>query len=194
MDQPQRMPGDADRQRADLEQTHQRLAGWVLRMFRERSGGRGDIADDLSQRTWAVVWDAVQGGRYDPARAAMTTFVYAVAQNIWRQWVRESGRKPGLKAGNDVTEDHPGSTLAEAELIERVRDCLHGGHRAGGLNEEDAEILRMIARGEGDRGLAERLGVAASTANARKRGAMERLRAYLKRVADPTERGNGGRE
>src|SRR4051794_23321638 len=48
---------------------HQRLGGGLFRLFLERTGGRSELADDFSQKTWVAVWQALTAGKYDPARA-----------------------------------------------------------------------------------------------------------------------------
>ncbi|MGH7133572.1 MAG: RNA polymerase sigma factor [Phycisphaerales bacterium] len=194
MDERHGQPGDssATGDAAAFERDHARLAGWVKRMFRERCGSRVDIVEELSQRTWAGVWEAVSSKRYDPARAAMTTFVYAVAQNIWRQWAKQQARSEASSVANG--EESTGAqdavaTVAEAELIDVVRACVHGRAPAAGLTDDEREVLRLIAAGETDRALAERLGVAPSTAHARKKAAMDKLRGYLTGKFGGTERG-----
>ena len=180
---------------AAFERDHTRLDAWVNRMFRERCGGRADVAEELSQRTWAAVWEAVSSKRYDPARAAMTTFVYAVAQNIWRQWAKQQARSGGSAA---VDGEEPAgvqdvaATVAEAELIDAVRACVHGRAPAASLTDDERDVLRLIAAGETDRALAERLGVAPSTAHARKKAAMDKLRGYLTGKFGGAERGAAG--
>lgn len=172
--------GDA----AAFEREHHRLAAWVRRSFHQRTGGRTDAVEELGQRTWLAVWEAVSTGRYDPSRAAMTTFVYAVATNIWRQWAKQQRRAGAIVAegpeGEDDRAGEAGDVLADAELIDAVRACVHGRVDAG-LDSAEREVLRLVAAGETDRALAERLGVAASTAHARKKAAMEKLRGYLSR-------------
>jgi len=66
-------------------------------------------------------------------------------------------------------------------MIESVRGCLKPGDHACGLSDEERWILRAASTGVTDRELASRLGVAASTANARKQGAYDKLRRYLEK-------------
>ncbi|MCW5764796.1 MAG: RNA polymerase sigma factor [Phycisphaeraceae bacterium] len=183
--------------RAVFEDAHGRFGPWVHRRFVERCG-RSDIAEDLSQRTWAAVWRALDTGVYDPRRAAISTFVHAVSQNVWRQWTKSAGAAAGRMAAGEppdtpAIDDGPAAVVAEAELIEAVRACVDG--RAGGaIGPEEAQTLRLLATGATDRDLAAALGVAPSTANARKRAALDRLRAYLAKFAPGAERRGGGGE
>lgn len=173
-----------------------RFSGWISRLYRER-GVPEDAADDLIQRVWTAVWEAVRTGRYDPSRAAASTYVHAVAMNIWRQWAeRERPRRATghhSPDGRGTGTAHPGppsatpeaSTLdamQEAEAIDAVREAVYGGGQAGSdLSADDAHILRLLARGAGDRDLAKALGISPSTANARKRRALATLRDMLAR-------------
>lgn len=167
---------------AEFEAIHGRMRHWLRRWFADRVGDRDQLADDLSQRTWMAVWRAVSQGLYDPRRAALTTFVYAVAQNIFRQHAKTAARARARGSVAPMEEDdHPAGDRDDpglAELIERVRTALRGGVEIG-LSPEEIQVLSLVARGESDRGLAERLGVAPSTANARKRAALGKLRRYL---------------
>lgn len=131
------------------------------------------------------MWRAMSTGAYDPARAGLGTFVYAVSENIWRQHFKAS-RRPGPVPSDalDLVESSsdPAALPAEAaELIELARTALRGDAPPGAFSEADLEVLRLLSRGGSDRSLAEDLGVAPSTANARKRAALDRLKAFLTR-------------
>src|SRR5947207_2359154 len=71
---------------------HQRLGGGLFRLFMDRTGGRSELADDFSQKTWVAVWQALIAGKYDPGRAAISTFIYAVGYRVWLQHMRTAGR------------------------------------------------------------------------------------------------------
>ena len=179
--------------RRAFETLHTRFEPGLRRLFLTRTGGRQDQADDLAQRTWMECWKSVSAGRYDPARAAFSTFVYAVGTNVWREHLRARGRT----ADGAAAEDPPGIAgprgAAElAELLDEVRSGLAG--TVTGLSEEDRAVLRAIGGGESDRGMAQRFGVAPSTMNAKKRAALERLRLWLVSRGHKGERGGAGNE
>jgi RNA polymerase sigma factor (sigma-70 family) len=174
-----------------FELLHKRVGAGVRRMLLKRSNGREDLVDDLAQRTWQSVYLALRDGRYDPARAAITTFVYAVANNAWlshlRSFARErgyTGAGPGVTAAGAVSESaavdpsRPEHAASLAELVQAVRDCL-GEHSPAGLTEQERLVVRAIGAGETDRGLARRLGLSSSTVNVRKHAAYDKIRAYL---------------
>lgn len=181
--------------RAAFEAFHTRLGPWIKRHFLERSGGRVDLAEDLSQKTWTGVWQAVASRRYDPERSALSTFVYAVAQNVWRQHIRRAGRAgstaefdeqaQGAPRGEEIGVD---DEAALAETLEVLRRALRGD--MPGMTEADVQVLGLIARGMSDRDLAVALGVAPSTAHARKRATLDKLRGRLGPAGGVT--GSGG--
>ena len=43
-----------------------------------------------------LVWKALREGQYDPERSAITTFVYAVANNAWLSHLRGFAREQGF--------------------------------------------------------------------------------------------------
>ncbi len=158
------------------------------------------MADDLSQRTWLALARSLAASRYDPALAAPSTFVYAVMHNIWRQHAAALARAhapeptgaPHGQGGATEASD----AAAGAELIEVVRELLTPAAGSAGLDAETTHTLRLIAEGVSDRELASRLGVAASTAHARKQVALGRLRtAIQERVPriTPSAHGSGAK-
>ncbi|MFN0011437.1 MAG: RNA polymerase sigma factor [Phycisphaerales bacterium] len=166
-----------------LSDWHARFARAVARWFISKTAGRRDVADDLSQRTWLALTRSLAAGRYDPSLAAPSTFVYAVMHNIWRQHAATLARthaqgpaKGSQTRPGESDEGHGSDAAAGAELIEVVRELLTPAAGSAGLDAETAHTLRLIAEGVSDRELASRLGVAASTAHARKQAALERLR------------------
>jgi RNA polymerase sigma-70 factor (ECF subfamily) len=177
---------------------HQRLGGGLFRLFLERTGGRSELADDFSQKTWVAVWQALTAGKYDPGRAAISTFVYAVGYRVWLQHMRTTGRANAhLEAaaagmGSVAASADPSNESKLAEMIESVRGCLRAGDHECGLTDEERWILRAASTGVTDRELAARLGVAASTANTRKQAAYDKMRRYLEKQGHRAD--SGGQE
>lgn len=176
---------------------YNRFAPGLRRLLLDRSGGREDVADDLLQKTWLNTWNALRAGRYDPAKASFSTYVYTVATHIWLQHLRTSGRSAARMAGGDpetlldtasglVGNGDPGSLADATQLLDRVRAALRGddlGPSAPNLlSPDERQLLRAIASGETDRGLAASLGMAPSTAHARKKTALDKLRRMLAAV------------
>ena len=167
-----------------VRSAHERF-GPGLRRFFEARVGRDRGAEELYQETWAALWESVRAGRYDPSRAALSTFLYAIATKIWLRYRR--GHAAGARRAAGVIDDlaeralsraaGPGDEAGLAELIERVVRCVSG--ESGGLSEDERAVLLAVARGASDRDLAKLLGVAPSTAHARRATAFAKLRGML---------------
>lgn len=168
--------------RAAFDALHDRFAAGLLRLFLLRTGGRQDLAEDLAQRTWMTCWRSLAAGKYDPARAAFSTYLYAIGGNIWREHLRAAGRAAELGPPDALgaVEDsgNPEDWVRLAETLDALRSCL-SGEDGGDLTEDDRWILRAVADGASDRDMARRLGLAPSTMNVRKRAAFDRLRRWL---------------
>jgi RNA polymerase sigma-70 factor (ECF subfamily) len=182
-DSPAALAGAAARgDRAAFDRLHVRFSGGLRKLFLSRVSGRADLADDLAQRTWLACWRSLSAGRYDPQRAAFSTFLYAVGTNIWREHLRARARTPERSDSRTAADDELSIPHEDeqdlAELLDALRACLRG-EGADALDEEDRWILRSVAAGASDRVMAQRLGVAPSTMNARKRSALEHLRRWL---------------
>ncbi len=159
---------------------HRRFSAGLVRLFLKRCGGDQDLSEDLAQRTWTLVWNAVRMGRYDPGKATLSTFVYAVGNNVWLQHLRRAGKAGRVaalseEAGEALPDD---SVRAESELIQAVRAAM-SGEQGAGLSEQERAIVRWAGEGLSDRDLAERLGLAPSTANVKKRAAFEKIKRFL---------------
>jgi RNA polymerase sigma-70 factor (ECF subfamily) len=154
----------------------------VRKLFLDRSAGRADLTEELCQRTWVGVWQSLSTGKYDPARAAISTFVYAVASKVWLQHLRGTRRVSAPADAIDASFG-PGSDPAEAlhaaELVQAVRACLAAPAAYGGLTEDERWLVQAAASGVSDRDVARRLSISPSTANARKRAALEKVRRFL---------------
>lgn len=187
--------------RGAFESIHRRLSPGIHRLFMERAAGRQELADDLSQRTWLASWDSLQKGRYDPARSAITTFIYAVAYKMWLQWLRTASRPeqlvPDVFEGAAPDASSPDFEVAASELLTAVRRCLRDEGDAAVLTDEERGIMRATASGASDREIAKDLKVAASTLNARKQAAFEKIRRFLAGLGhrgESPERSSTGRE
>lgn len=176
-----------------LAELHARFQG-PLRGFFQKRGVRVETdIDDLVQLTWMEVWKCLSSGRYDPARAAVSTFLYAVAMNVWMRHRRSAGRqRPELAGGDDGLEvalpglADPATIVPSAELLEAVRGVMR---RCEGLSSEEREIVTASAAGSSDRELAAKLGLAPSTVNAKKQSGLEKVRRALARLGFRAESG-----
>lgn len=168
-----------------FEELHRRLGGGLCRFLQRRVGGRPELIEELSQMAWVEVWRALHSRRYNPERARITTFVYAIAYKMVLRHLRSAGR-PGEAhlADEDAHETlwaspAPEEALHFSELLDAVRDCLHRARTSHSLTAEERAVVAGVVEGESERALGKRLGLAASTINARKKSAYEKMRNCL---------------
>lgn len=177
-----------------FEALHHRIGPGLRRMLAQRLPGGSDAEiDDLSQRVWIAIWQALRSGAYQPERAAFTTFAYAVAYRTCLYHARQSATHRARMAEFDVgdaaagrADGSPESAQHLAALLETLRAVLRG-ESAEPLSAEDRAMLRAIAEGDSDRTLAARLGLSPSTANARKQAALGKVRRLLARLGFAAE-------
>ncbi len=169
-----------------FEAIHARLTRGLEQYFLKRNGGVVHAAEELVHRTWVIAWRAFQQGRYDPDRAAVSTFVYAIALRVWMQACRDAHRSrtapvalydPPANAATDPA-DLSGN-LHQAELLDALRECLQGPAGGADLTDEERALLVEFSKGASLRELGRRLGVSASTVHERKAAALEKLRVCL---------------
>lgn len=167
---------------AAFERIHRRLAGGLLRILLQRTGGRADIAEELAQKTWVVVWEALRDRKYDPARSALTTYIYAISHKVWLQYIRSVGRGQALPADAEswasLGDAEPVSVAGMAELLQAVRASMDGTE-PDALTPDERALARAVAAGHSDRSLAKLLGLAPSTTNVRKKAVFEKIRRFL---------------
>lgn len=171
---------------ADAEafsRVHERLGGSLKRLLTQRCND-AELAEELAQKAWAGVWEAVLARRYDPSKSAISTFVYAVAHHAWLKHLR-SKRTPNAAislADDFVGSDHAAAhdSVALSETLEAIRLAVAG--EAGDLTEQERWVLRHARDGLTDRALASRMGVSPSTAHQARRSAMAKLRRFLGRL------------
>lgn len=139
-------------------------------------------ADALAQNAWALFDSALRRGKYDPARAQLSTFLYAIAHHVWLTFLR-NGRASGQRFAQSLESAGAGSTpetqsdlLVQAEEIDIVRRALAPG---GPLSEQERQTLRALAQNPSDRQLAEILSCSASTAHSRRKAVLSLLSQLL---------------
>ncbi len=191
-----------------MHELHTRLTPGLRRHFERRlSGtqgaavpGTGELADELVQRTWILLWDSVVKGKYDPAKSRLTTFLYAASSLIWVRFLGERKDRAQLdekyhaiQAPGEASED-PGTAADLAAILDELRRVLSGEVGEGTISPQDRETLRALAQGRTDRELAMDQKVSPSTAHARKKTALDRVRAFLqgRGFADENDRAPGG--
>lgn len=147
-----------------------RLKAWLM-----RSGSSAEAAEDLVQETLLTLWRKAE--LYDPARASVSAWVFAIARNARIDRVRRD-RRSQQHRHFDLVEpeepDRPDAILDSAEREARVRAAL------GRLSEEQVRVVRLsFFEGRPHSDIAEALGIPLGTVKSRLRLAMARLRDLL---------------
>lgn len=181
---------------AAFSRVHDRLAPSLKRLLTQRCNDP-ELAEELAQKAWAGVWEAVLANRYDPQKSAISTFVYAVAHHAWLKHLRSkrtSTNSASTLADDFVPSSHPlaHDSITLSETLEAIRQAVAG--EAGDLTEHERWVLRHTRDGLTDRALATRLGVSPSTAHQTRKAAMSKLRRFLGRLglADSPEETDPG--
>ncbi len=181
-------------------QIHGRLNVGVRRFLETRLGRDAERVEEIAQRTWFETWRAMREKRYDPARSAVTTFVYAIAYKQYLRDRRGHGYESAMPEMDAIVAEEIGSdmsldnTLHLVELLEALRHCID---QDGLLTDDERAVINGLADEETERQLAARLGLAASTVHVRKKSAHAKLRACLANKGfhrDSSERGQGHAE
>jgi RNA polymerase sigma factor (sigma-70 family) len=166
--------------RSDLQQLMERLAAgdraalppafdllWpLLRRFTGRHLASGE-ADDAAQEALLKIF--FRAGEFDTSRSALAWALGITAFEI-RTAKRRAARRRETAELPQVAETSrdPRSTPEEAAILSDLESMMR--EALGALSPEDAETLRLYARGE-------RAAVAAATFRKRVQRAMQRLRA-----------------
>jgi RNA polymerase sigma-70 factor (ECF subfamily) len=144
--------------------------------FMERSGvGRTD-AEEIAQDAMVTVWRRAE--LYDPAQAAVSTWIFTIARNLRIDLARRQNRaRNGAAALGPVEEElvdsAETSTLAN-EREAKVRDAI------AKLSPEQAAVLRMSFFSEKPHAeIARELGIPLGTVKSRVRLAMAKIRPLL---------------
>lgn len=172
--------------RREFQEAHQRYAAGLRRFFSRRAVAQPEQVEELLQQTWVEVWRSLEQGRYLPEKAALSTFVYAVANKHWLRVRRELGSR--RRAVGDVESwladwidpgSGPEDVAAVTELLSALRACIRDSEAAFALTPEELAIVQGVMHGVTERQLAEQLQVAPSTAHGWKRSALMKLRRCL---------------
>lgn len=172
-----------------ITELHKHLSGGLIVHFLRRLGGSrradGSVAEDLAQRTWIEFWKALQGGTYDPTRSRPSTFLYAIAANIWLRHRREQHRRNPQALGDlDQLLTDPASTHLEdnsqlAQSLELIRRVVNGDEPHAPFSSSDRQMMKWIADDHSERDIAGFLAIAPSTMHERKGNLLAKLGSFL---------------
>jgi RNA polymerase sigma-70 factor (ECF subfamily) len=140
-----------------------------------RMGVGAEMAEDIAQDTLLAVWG--KAAQYDPARAAASAWIYAIARNLRIDRLRRDQRAKLFALYESVEPEEPqrpDGSFDAAESETRVRAAL------GELPEEQVRVVQLSffeGRAHGD--IAKLLDLPLGTVKSRLRLAMSRLRNLL---------------
>ncbi|WP_339107615.1 sigma-70 family RNA polymerase sigma factor [Thioclava sp. GXIMD4216] len=166
--------------RQALQRLMQRFGPGVTR-FSAAMLRRPEEAEDVVQEVFLRVWQ--KASRYDPARAAVSTWIYRIAANHCTDRNRRLGVRHflGLDAAPDPVDDHPPAEydLAMRQRLGLTRAALHH------LPDRQRRALLLRASGElSTREIAQIMGLSTGAVEQLLIRARARLRDQLKEI-DP---------
>ncbi len=146
-----------------------------VKAFMMRSGATAHDADEIAQEVMVSVWR--RAATFDPARAAASTWIYAIARNRRIDTIRRASR-PAPDPEDPLFQSDPApdgmTLLSQAEREAMVRESLST------LPQEQRHVLVLSfydGLSHGD--IAERLGLPLGTVKSRIRLAFRHLRGAL---------------
>lgn len=132
-------------------------------------------ADDLTQEALLNVWR--RADRYDPGKAAASTWIYAIARNLHIDHYRKVQRQV---LDEDDPHFHLDDTPDAQELVERSEDVGAITEALASLPEEQREVIKLsFTEGQSHQEIAETLALPLGTVKSRIRLALGRLRSVL---------------
>jgi RNA polymerase sigma-70 factor (ECF subfamily) len=136
--------------------------GRELHGFALRCLGDAGLAQEAVQEVFVRAWRAAD--RYDPSRASMRTWLFAIARTTVIDLARARGARPQLAPAPAAVADEPGEPaevdrLADAWVVDAALRSLGEDHRAA--------ILAVHHRGLGYEEAGRELGVPAGTVKSR---------------------------
>jgi RNA polymerase sigma-70 factor (ECF subfamily) len=146
-----------------------------VKAFLISGGASHDQADEAAQEVMITIWRRAE--LYDPAKAAVSTWIFTVARNRRIDMIRRARRPapdPEDPLFQPAPEPDPADSAANADRDARVRAAITG------LGDDQREAVRLaFFAGLTQSEIAEKLGAPLGTVKSRLRLAFARLRAAL---------------
>jgi len=141
------------------------------------SGTPEAIAEDLTQEAMVMVWRKV--AMFNPARAGLSTWIFAIARNLRMDHFRRQGNRTVDGADDDIDEIVDPMPALDEQVLATQRETLVRVAMAQ-LSAEQAQILRLSFFEERPHaGIARELGIPLGTVKSRVRLAVHHLRRML---------------
>ncbi len=161
-----------DRSGDELRELYRRYAGELFGFACNALGDR-ELAEEVVQDVFARLWR--HADNYDPAKASVRTWLYAIARNRIVDARRRASARPGLAPA--------GAEQAPEELDRELEQAVLRWQVAAGLarlSPEHREVIRMSHWGGLSlREIATRKGIPLGTAKSRAYYALQSLRLIL---------------
>lgn len=145
-----------------------------IKGFLMRSGVSADKAEELAQESLLNVWR--KAALYDPQKASASTWVYAIARNVWIDALRRE-KYPDfdmLYAGEEENDVPASDGLIKAQDEEQVRSAL------GGLPQNQRTVILMhYFEDKPHSDIARELNLPLGTVKSRLRLAVQKLRSLM---------------
>lgn len=149
-----------------------------IKSYLRRLGTDSAVAEELTQEVMVLIWR--RAGQFDPAKAALSTWIFTIARNKRIDTLRrEHHPEPDLPDGGPVDDAPRGDISAEAEEMRAV--MLRA---VADLPSEQADLLRIFYFDEKPQSvIASELGLPLGTVKSRLRLALAKLRVSLEGAA-----------
>jgi RNA polymerase sigma-70 factor, ECF subfamily len=166
----ERLPND--RSGEELRELYRRYAGELFGFACNALGDR-EVAEEVVQDVFARLWR--HAGDYDPGKASVRTWLYAIARNRIVDARRRAAARPGLaRPEAEESVEELDRELEQAVLRWQVAAAL------ARLSAEHREVIRLSHWGGLSlREIAERKGIPLGTAKSRAYYALQSLRLIL---------------
>jgi len=174
----------------DVESFNQLIVRWERPIYAlaYRMLGREEDARDVCQDTFLRAYRALPGFK---GQAKFSSWIYRIALNLCRDWIRRQRRNPVSQMPEDVD---PGEVAAEAGTTESIEDLVARrelgaivGQAMGALSEEQrTAIVLKEYHGMTFQEIADMQGCPLSTVKTRLYQGLSQLRRHLEREGQVT--------
>lgn len=157
---------DADALRLLYERHGRLVYSFALRITAEPG-----LAEECTQDVFLTLWR--RADRYDSTRAALTTWLLAIARNRAIELVRQHRRRPEARAEVEPTDEAPDT----ADLVAAADEAQIVAEALAELPDEQLDVVRLsYFDGLSHAEIAEVIGIPLGTVKGRMRLALSRLR------------------
>lgn len=98
----------------------------IVYRFARAMTGSTDTAEDVTQEVFIAL--LTEAGRYDPARAGLSTYLYGIVRNLSRARLRRDSRRLSVEnlalVARDISTDDPSIRIEQDELVVAMRRAL----------------------------------------------------------------------